>query len=53
IRCARAGKAKAVAVASGWHTADALAQYQPDHLFDNLSDTEEVLRTLFAAQEDD
>ena len=53
IRCARAGKAKAVVVASGWHTAEALAQYQPDHLFDNLSDTEEVLRILFAAQEDD
>ena len=53
IRCARAGKAKAVVVASGWHTAEALAQFQPDHLFDDLSETDEVLRTLFSAQEND
>jgi len=48
ILCARAGKAKAIAVASGWHSADTLAQYHPDHLFENLSDTAEVMRALLS-----
>ncbi len=52
IRCARAGRATAVAVASGWHTAETLAQFQPDYLFADLSDTKDVLRVLLAAQED-
>lgn len=46
ILCARAGKATAVAVASGWHAAATLADYRPDHLFDNFGDTELVLQTL-------
>jgi phosphoglycolate phosphatase len=46
ILCARAGKATAVAVASGWHAAATLAQYKPDHLLENLSDTEKVLDIL-------
>lgn len=46
ILCARAGKATAVAVASGWHSATTLADYQPDHLFDNFGDTETVLQAL-------
>lgn len=46
ILCARAGRATAVAVASGWHSAATLAQYQPDHLLDSLSDTEAVLDLL-------
>lgn len=46
VQCARAGGARAVAVASGWHSADALLQYQPDHLFADLSDTEAVLQVL-------
>ncbi len=46
ILCARAGKATAVAVASGWHSATTLAEYQPDHLFDNFGDTETVLQAL-------
>ena len=37
ILCARAGKATAVAVASGWHAAATLAQYKPDHLLENLT----------------
>ncbi|MAT99970.1 MAG: hydrolase [Anaerolineaceae bacterium] len=48
ILCARAGKATAVAVASGWHAATTLADYQPDHLFDNLGDTDQVLQALLS-----
>jgi phosphoglycolate phosphatase len=46
VQCARAGQARAVAVASGWHSADTLLQYEPDYLFSDLSDTEAVLRVL-------
>lgn len=46
ILCARAGQATAVAVASGWHAADTLAQYYPDHLFENLADTQKVMAAL-------
>lgn len=46
ILCARAGQATAVAVASGWHAAATLQKYQPDHLLDNLADTEHVLELL-------
>lgn len=46
ILCARAGGATAVAVASGWHSATTLAQYQPDYLLDNLCDTTAVLALL-------
>lgn len=46
ILCARAGKATAVAVASGWHASSTLAKYQPDHLLENLSDTNHVLDIL-------
>ena len=46
ILCARAGKAAAIAVASGWHSASTLATHRPDHLFENLADTETVVRAL-------
>jgi phosphoglycolate phosphatase len=46
ILCARAGGATAVAVASGRHAASTLAQYHPDHLFDNLTETEAVIAAL-------
>jgi phosphoglycolate phosphatase len=46
ILCARAGRATAVAVATGWHASDTLAQYQPDHLLDDLTDTAGILRLL-------
>ncbi len=46
ILCARAGKATAVAVASGWHASSTLAKYQPDHLLENLADTNHVLNIL-------
>lgn len=46
VQCARVGMARSVAVASGWHSADTLLQYQPDYLFADLSDTEAVLSVL-------
>jgi phosphoglycolate phosphatase-like HAD superfamily hydrolase len=46
ILCARAGKATAVAVASGWHAPPTLARYKPDHLLESLDDTETVLNLL-------
>ncbi len=46
ILCARAGRATAVAVATGWHSAASLAKYHPDYLLENLADTVEVLRIL-------
>ncbi|MCA9943298.1 MAG: HAD hydrolase-like protein [Anaerolineales bacterium] len=48
ILCARAGKATAVAVASGWHAAATLAEYRPDHLFENLGETNHILQTLLS-----
>jgi phosphoglycolate phosphatase len=38
ILCARAGKATAIAVASGWHSVETLARYHPDYLFEDLDD---------------
>lgn len=46
ILCARAGKATAVVVATGWHAAETLAKYNPDFLFENLTDTKNVLSAL-------
>jgi phosphoglycolate phosphatase-like HAD superfamily hydrolase len=46
VACARAGGATAIAVASGWHTADTLLQYQPDYLFADLCDTAAVVKVL-------
>lgn len=46
IMCARAGRATAVAVASGWHAAPTLEKYQPDYLLNDLRDTERVLDIL-------
>lgn len=46
IRCARAGRATAVAVATGWHSDTTLEKYKPDHLFHNLSETEQVINVL-------
>jgi phosphoglycolate phosphatase-like HAD superfamily hydrolase len=46
ILCARAGKATAIAVASGWHSAKTLSRYHPDTLFEDLGDTQNVLQVL-------
>ncbi|GJM41518.1 MAG: hydrolase [Ardenticatenaceae bacterium] len=48
ILCARAGKATAVAVASGWHAVSTLAEFHPDHLFENLADIDQVLATFLS-----
>jgi phosphoglycolate phosphatase-like HAD superfamily hydrolase len=42
IRCARAIGAKAVAVATGWHSREELATHQPDLLFSDLSNPAEL-----------
>ncbi len=46
IACARACGAKAIAVATGTFTIDALAAFQPDHLFENLADDASFLKAL-------
>jgi phosphoglycolate phosphatase len=49
IRCARAINARAAAVATGVYTRDQLSPHTPDHLFDDLSDTEQVAERLLRA----
>ena len=46
ITCARYSGSKAVAVASGDYSTNTLAEYQPDHLLENLVDTKAVLEIL-------
>lgn len=46
ILCARSGKATAVAVASGWHSAETLSRYHPDHIFEDLADLPEVKQAM-------
>ena len=46
IACARAIGARALAVATGGHTLDALAAHRPDALLPDLTDTAAVLRLL-------
>ena len=48
IRCARAGGAKAIAVATGNYTREVLEQHKPDALFSDLSDTDAVLGALLS-----
>jgi phosphoglycolate phosphatase len=38
IRCARAFGARAIAVATGWHTVEDLRAHQPDHVFIDFAD---------------
>ncbi len=44
VQCGRAVGARVVAVASGWHSAEELARYGPDHLLTDLSSPDELLR---------
>jgi phosphoglycolate phosphatase len=44
VRCARAIGARAVAVATGWHSLDILAAEQPDLLLADLSDASRLLQ---------
>ncbi|MEI2612153.1 MAG: HAD hydrolase-like protein [Candidatus Promineifilaceae bacterium] len=46
IQCARAGGAKAVAVATGRYSTHTLKQYNPDFLFADLTDTTTILEAL-------
>ena len=48
VRCARAVGARAVAVATGWHSRDELAASQPDLLLDDLADPTPFLDCLTA-----
>lgn len=48
ISCARAFGARAIAVATGWHTAEDLAAHRPDHVLIDFSDREPALAAIFA-----
>jgi phosphoglycolate phosphatase len=48
VECARVCQARAVGVATGWHTIETLKACDPDHLFVDLSDTQAALRALLA-----
>ncbi len=48
IRCARAGGARAVAVATGPYSVDDLARHHPDAVLTDLTDQEVVLEALLA-----
>lgn len=50
IQCARAIGARAVAVATGSFSADQLRAYVPDHMFDDLSDTQSIVTAILDAQ---
>lgn len=43
ITCGRAIDAQVIAVCTGMFTAEELAQYEPDHLFEDFSDAERIL----------
>jgi phosphoglycolate phosphatase len=51
IACARAGRARAVAVATGQFSAEVLAQHTPDALLTSLSDTEAAVRAILARRD--
>lgn len=46
IACAKVSGSKSVAVATGHHTVAELQKHAPDFLFENLRDTEDVLKIL-------
>jgi phosphoglycolate phosphatase len=46
IACARAGGARAIAVATGTFTREQLAEHRPDVVLDDLSDTRAVVQAL-------
>jgi phosphoglycolate phosphatase len=46
IRCARAIGAKAVAVATGTYDVIQLQPHSPDHLFENFSETDDVVKRI-------
>ena len=48
IGCARAYGARAIAVATGWHSLDDLTAHRPDHAFADLSDLTLALAAMLA-----
>lgn len=46
IACARAGQARAIAVATGHASRDVLASHAPDALFEDLSDTQALVNAV-------
>jgi phosphoglycolate phosphatase len=50
VQCARCIGARAVAVATGWHSRDELAEHRPDLLFTDLSDPTPLLACWDAGQ---
>lgn len=50
IQCARAIRARAIAVATGVYRAEELSPHTPDHLFQDLSMTETVMQALCQIQ---
>jgi phosphoglycolate phosphatase-like HAD superfamily hydrolase len=48
IGCARAFGARAIAVATGWHSVDDLAAHRPDHVFADFSDRERAIAAILA-----
>jgi phosphoglycolate phosphatase-like HAD superfamily hydrolase len=48
IGCARAFGARAIAVATGWHSVDDLVAHRPDHVFADFSDRERALAAILA-----
>lgn len=53
VQCARAINARAAAVATGVYSRDQLKPHNPDHLFEDLSQTEEVARRLLQTDTDE
>jgi phosphoglycolate phosphatase-like HAD superfamily hydrolase len=51
IECARHADAYAIAVATGQYSREALIPYQPDALFDDLSDTQNVMQVILSAND--
>ena len=51
IECARHADAYAIAVATGTYSRAELTPYQPDALFDDLSDTQNVMATILSAND--
>lgn len=47
IQCARSSGVKIVAVATGMHTVDQLADEKPDFLFNNFGDTKNFIQLIF------
>ena len=51
IECARHAGAYAIAVATGQYTRAELTPHQPDVLFDDLSDTQNIMATILSAND--